>query len=164
MGVSIVTDTVYTYRFLKLLVTPFNKTEAFKLGLIDASGRRTDKPVSSSAERAAFNLFHRLVFNLKRLMNAFPGGNTRIASYAAALALLREQYNVDTDFVLDKMDLTEEHKRDILFLLEQYNPTEDKKKKKKKVEKEEFGTSTVDVATIPTPMKFKAFLRRKKVK
>ena len=162
MSVSIATDTVYTYRFLKLLVTPFNKTEAFNLGLIDANGRRTDKAVSSSKERAAFNLFHRLVFNLKRLMNVFPGGNSRIASYAAALALLREQYNVNTDFVLEKMDLTEEHKRDILFLLEQYNPNDEKKKKK--VEKEEFGTSTADVATIPTPMKFKAFLRRKKVK
>ena len=39
-----------------------------------------------------------------------------------------------------------------------------KKKKKKRLEKEEFGTSTADVATIPTPMKFKAFLRRKKLK
>jgi len=26
------------YKFIKLLVTPFNKTDAFKLGIIDAKG------------------------------------------------------------------------------------------------------------------------------
>ena len=31
-------DLFVTYRFLKLLTTPFNKTDAFKLGIIDAEG------------------------------------------------------------------------------------------------------------------------------
>ena len=61
------------------------------------------------------------------------------------------------------MDLAEDEREQIQSLIEQYNPEDDKKKKKKKkVEKEDYGTSTADVATIPTPMKFKAFLRRKK--
>ena len=33
-------DLVYTIRFLKLLVTPFEKTDAFKAGIIDADGKR----------------------------------------------------------------------------------------------------------------------------
>ena len=33
-------DLFVTYRFIKLLVTPFNKTPAFKLGIIDAEGKR----------------------------------------------------------------------------------------------------------------------------
>ena len=157
MSVSIVTDTVYTYRFLKLLVTPFNKTEAYKLGLIDENGERTDKQVENSNERAAFTLFHRIVFNLKRLLGKFPLSKSRIASYVAALALLKEHYNIDPEFALNEMDLTVESKEEINMLVEQYSKT-----KKKKVKEEEAGTTTADVATIPTPMKFKAFLKRKK--
>ena len=33
-----------TYRFLKLLTTPFKKTDAFKLGIIDEKGHRILKP------------------------------------------------------------------------------------------------------------------------
>ena len=33
-------DLFVTYRFIKLLVTPFEKTEAFKLGIIDKDGAR----------------------------------------------------------------------------------------------------------------------------
>ena len=42
-------DLFVTYRFIKLLTTPFEKTEAYKLGIIDKDGNRikiegTDKP------------------------------------------------------------------------------------------------------------------------
>ena len=33
-------DLFVTYRFLKLLTTPFEKTEAYKLGIIDDNGNR----------------------------------------------------------------------------------------------------------------------------
>lgn len=163
MSVSVVADTIYSYRFLKLLVTPFNKTEAYKLGIVDDRGERTDKEITNMQERSAYTFFHRIVFNLKRLLGKFPGGRSRIASYAAALALLQEHYNIQSSFALNEMDLAEDEREQIQSLIEQYNPEDDKKKKKKKkVEKEDYGTSTADVATIPTPMKFKAFLRRKK--
>ena len=89
MSVSVVADTIYSYRFLKLLVTPFNKTEAYKLGIVDDRGERTDKEITNMQERSAYTFFHRIVFNLKRLLGKFPGGRSRIASYAAALALLQ---------------------------------------------------------------------------
>lgn len=163
MSVSIVTDTVYTYRFLKLLVTPFNKTEAYKLGLIDENGERTDKQVENSTEREAFTLFHRIIFNLKKLLEKFPAGKTHIASYVAALALLREHYNIDPSFALNELNLNTDTKEEIGMLIEQYSEAHHpKKKKKKKVKEEEAGTTTADVAIIPTPMKFKAFLKRKK--
>ena len=37
-------DLFVTYRFLKLLTTPFEKTEAFKLGIIDEDGNDVDFP------------------------------------------------------------------------------------------------------------------------
>ena len=37
-------DLFVTYRFIKLLVTPFEKTDAFKLGIIDKDGNRVIPP------------------------------------------------------------------------------------------------------------------------
>lgn len=81
-------DMVYTVRFLRLLTTSFDKTNAFKLGLIDAKGKKLRKP-ETSEEKSAYNVFHRLVFNIKKLI---PGG--KVGSFAAALLLLKEKYGV----------------------------------------------------------------------
>ena len=37
-------DLFVTYRFIKLLVTPFEKTDAYRLGIIDADGKRILEP------------------------------------------------------------------------------------------------------------------------
>ena len=154
MAVSTIADTIYTYRFLKLLVTPFRETEAFKLGIIDEKGKRQkDKQITTTEERAAFNLFHRLVFNLKRLIELAPGGRTRVASYVAALALLKEHYDIDVNKALTEMKVNPLDKKKIL--------KEIQPKKKKKAE-EEIANTTAGIAIIPTPMKFKAFVRRKR--
>ncbi len=88
-------DLVYTIRFLKLLVTPFDKTEAFKAGIIDADGNKNkDFNLNSTDDRDAYRShytpFHRLVFNLKRIMAKAPGGQSVVARYGAALALIKE--------------------------------------------------------------------------
>ena len=88
-------DLVYTIRFLKLLVTPFDKTDAFKAGIIDEDGQKNkDFNLNSMDDREAYRShytpFHRLVFNLKRLMAKVPGGQSVVARYGAALALIKE--------------------------------------------------------------------------
>jgi len=86
-------DLVYTFRFLKLLVTKFENTEAFKLGIIDKDGKRLRKS-ESSEDKSAYTPFHRLVFNIKKLMSKVPGGSSTLASYGAALYLIKEKYGV----------------------------------------------------------------------
>lgn len=88
-------DLVYTIRFLKLLVTPFDKTDAYKAGIIDADGNRnkefnTNSMDDREAYRTHYTTFHRLVFNLKRIMAKAPGGQSVVARYGAALALIKE--------------------------------------------------------------------------
>ena len=85
-------DAFITFRFLKLLVTPFNKTEAFKLGIIDERGKvlKKYKDLERIEERRAYTILHRLVFNIKKLIEKVPGGKSRLASYAAALFLIKE--------------------------------------------------------------------------
>ena len=41
-------------------------------------------------EKSSLTLLHRLVFNLKRIIEKVPFGKTQFASYAVALALLKE--------------------------------------------------------------------------
>ena len=86
-------DLVYTLRFLRLLTTKWEDTNAYKLGIIDKEGKKVKKP-STEEEKSAYNTFHRLVFSLKRLLNKVPGGKSSLASYAAALFLIKEELNL----------------------------------------------------------------------
>ena len=88
-------DLVYTIRFLKLLVTKFEDTGAYKAGIIDADGNKIkgfsmDTMENRDAYRSHYTAFHRLVFNLKKLMAKAPGGSSVVARYGAALALIKE--------------------------------------------------------------------------
>jgi len=92
-------DLVYTFRFLKLLTTPFEETEAFKLGIIDKNGKRQKSFTLDNMEdrdnyRNFYTPFHRLVFNIKKIMAKAPGGSSRLASYATALYLLKEKFGI----------------------------------------------------------------------
>ena len=90
-------DLFVTYRFLKLLVTPWNKQEAYQQGIIDAKGKALKKArdLSTEAERESFTLLHRLVFNCKRIMQKIPLVRTQLGTYATALFLLKEKYNIE---------------------------------------------------------------------
>jgi len=83
----------FVYQFLKKLVTPFNKTDAFKLGIIDETGKilKRRRDLETSEEKDAYNLSDTLIWNIKKLMGKIPGGKSRLASYAAALWLIKEQ-------------------------------------------------------------------------
>jgi hypothetical protein len=113
MAVNQVVDTVIIFRILKKLVTPFHKTAAFKAGVIDKDGKVLIRPGDRTADqKKTITLLDRMVFNLKRLLSKVPGGKTQIATYIAALALLKEYVeqnsNEKTSQVL--LEKLEEHK------------------------------------------------------
>lgn len=99
-------DFIYTFRFLKLLVTPFEKTPAYKFGIIDKDGVRVKDVEIDDSMKSSYTAFHKLVFNIKKIMAKLPGGSTTIASYAAALYLLKEKYGVDPNKVLKESPIT----------------------------------------------------------
>ena len=94
-------DTVIVFRILKLLTTPWEEQAAYKEGLIDSKGKRLKKQKVTSSKIHAYTFLHRLVYNLKRLMELLPFGKTRLASYGAALFLIKEHCNI-TGNKLDK--------------------------------------------------------------
>lgn len=81
-------DLFYAYRIVTDLATPFNQTGAFKLGLIDGNGKRLKK-AKTSEEKAATSYYFRLILNMKRMLSKV-GLNSRFATFAAALFLLKE--------------------------------------------------------------------------
>ena len=93
-------DIYYTFRFLRQLVTPWNETEAYKLGLIDENGKKLRSP-QTAEEKDAYTLFFRLVYNIKRLLNKLPLGQTKLASYAAALWLIKENTKMSEASVVE---------------------------------------------------------------
>ena len=90
-------DLFVTYRFLKLLVTPWKKQEAYKQGIIDDKGKALKKArdLTTEAERESFTLLHRLVFNCKRIMGKIPFVRSQLGTYATALFLLKEHYKIE---------------------------------------------------------------------
>ena len=87
-----VVDLFLVYQFIKRLVLPFKEWQAYKLGIIDDKGKVLKKrsTLKTSQEKNAWGYFDILATNLKKLLAKIPGGDTRLASYAAAGLLLRE--------------------------------------------------------------------------
>ena len=102
-------DALIAYRLLKLLVTPFNKTKAYQLGIIDDKGKVLIKskeiPKNFRAgfkvqqARKAYTLLIRFVFNLKRLLSKVGVRGPIGSAAAAAIAFFREenQYNPEIE-------------------------------------------------------------------
>ena len=82
-------DLLIAYRVLKMLVTPFNKQPAFKMGIIDDKGKVLKKfrTLTTTGEKQSYTMLHRFVFNLKRILSKV-GIRGALGSFAVAAALL----------------------------------------------------------------------------
>jgi hypothetical protein len=86
-----------------MLVTPFDKSEAYKLGIIDADGKilKKQNQLTTPEEKDAYTYLQRLVFNLKRLLNKLPGGDKYTKNLIAAYFLIKESYQHNDDSNLE---------------------------------------------------------------
>lgn len=86
-------DIYIAYKFIQLLVIPFNKTDAYKLGIIDDSGKilKKRKNLETPEEKKAYpSIFYTMVWKIKRLLEKLPFGKSKLASIAAAAFFLKE--------------------------------------------------------------------------
>lgn len=106
-----VVDLFLVYSFIRKLVTPFDKWPAYEQGIIDDKGKILIKRKNflKKAQRDAFGIFDLMILNLKKLLAKVPGGQSKLASYAAALFLIREWQHFSDDSLL-----TEEVNDDII--------------------------------------------------
>jgi len=150
-GASRGVDIYIVYKFIKFLAKPWTDWEAYELGIIDDEGRLLKKNRKTKDEKNNYTLFHRLIRNLKRLLEKIPGGKSKLGKATAAYFLLREEI-INMGASKEQINaaftkyLKEEENVETALIIEAAIETED------------FGitfedaVTTADVAIIPTPL------------
>jgi hypothetical protein len=147
-------DALITYRILRLLTTPFDQQDAFRLGLIDKHGNRLkrENQLNTTEEQEAYSLLHRMVFRLKRIIEKIPLENKNFLSFATAVALVREGIEYDDEILEEVFYMTQE-RQDVKELAEEL---ESGKIQSFKQFVEEMGVAGGGVAGIGIPNPTKA--------
>ena len=89
-------DLYFVFRFLRLLTMKYEKTDAYKLGIIDKKGKplKRSSDLETVKEKSSYTMLHRLVWKIRGLIEKVPLlGKSILLNYAAALFLLKEQNN-----------------------------------------------------------------------
>ena len=90
-----VADTVYAFRFIRMMVMDWKNWDAYKEGIIDENGKRNrNVKLDTDNKKSAYTPFVRLVANIKRLVSKLPGGGSKLGSFASALYLVKEKANI----------------------------------------------------------------------
>lgn len=88
-------DTVYAFRFIRMMVMDWTSWDAYKEGIIDENGKRNrNVKLDTDSKKSAYTPFVRLVANIKRLVAKIPGGGSKLGSFASALYLVKEKANL----------------------------------------------------------------------
>ncbi len=77
-----------TYKFVKLLKTPFNKWDAYELGLINEKGEKIKDP-KTAEEKTAFGTVINLVRKIKRMFGKYIP-NEKLLSFLVSIYLMKE--------------------------------------------------------------------------
>lgn len=103
-------DSYLVYQLVNRLITPFEKWDAFRLGIIDKTGtvvkHRKDL---TPEEQNAWGYFDILVANIKKMISKLPGGKTRLANFAAAAFLMKEHKRYTEDQIDQLVEACETH-------------------------------------------------------
>jgi len=106
-------DLLLAYNFIKRLITPFDETDAFKLGIIDERGKKIKDP-KTKEEELSFSTFNKLIFNIIKIIERLPGGKSKLASYGAALFLIKEHANPKEEYTDEEIMQALEENMDYL--------------------------------------------------
>jgi len=103
-----IVDLFLVYQFIKRLATPFEKWDAFESGVIDKDGKvLVAKKDRTPDQKKSWKTFDVMIANIKKLLAKVPGGSSRLASYAAALYLIKEWNHFSEGSLLTE-DVTEQ--------------------------------------------------------
>ena len=165
MSTPIIVSNLIAYKILSMIVTPFNKTDAYKQGIIDEKGKVLKKAstLKTTAEKSAFTYLHRLVFNMKRIINKLPGGETRTKNMIAAFFLIKESYSKSKPVITESR--LEQRYKEILDVVDRQGVTlvEEEMIVNKFMEDVAANATGAAVSTDEPLVKPKDTMRRKKL-
>lgn len=100
-------DLYLVYQFLKRLTMSFDTWPSFKTGVISDKGEILIKKQNRSREQNdSFGKFDLMILKLKKLLAKIPGGSTKLASYAAALWLIKENNEYADEALMEQQLLS----------------------------------------------------------
>lgn len=116
---------VAVFQFVRELTKPWKETDAYKLGIIDDKGNvlKKSKDRDTREEKSAFTLYHRLIYNTKKMLQSLPGGDSKIKTYASAAWLLKENQDELSAHLMDVFDRYEHKHANALIEEVTGNPT-----------------------------------------
>lgn len=165
MSTPIIVSNLIAYKILSMIVTPFNKTDAYKQGIIDEKGKVLKKAstLKTTAEKSAFTYLHRLVFNMKRIINKLPGGENRTKNMIAAFFLIKESYSKSKPVITESR--LEQRYKEILDVVDRQDVTlvEEEMIVNKFMEDVAANATGAAVSTDEPLVKPKNTMRRKKL-
>ncbi|NDG31935.1 hypothetical protein EB118_17905 [bacterium] len=97
-------DLYIVYRILRKLTTPYDQWDAYKQGVIDVDGNIIKKPEDRTTldQKDSLTTLDVLILNLKKILSKLPFGKTKLASYGAALFLIKEEKNLTEENIEEK--------------------------------------------------------------
>lgn len=88
-------DLYLVYRILRLFTTPYTEWDAYATGVIDAEGNVVVPQEKRTIQQDdSFTKFDLLILKLKKVLEKLPFGKSKLANYAAALYLIKEEKNL----------------------------------------------------------------------
>lgn len=152
-------DNLLAYKILSLLVQPFNETDAYKLGIIDDKGKNliSSAKFTKQEQKDAYNYLTKLVFNLKKMINRVPGGESKLKNIMAGYFLVKE--------CIEKEDLsfiTEENFMNLVDFYEHNTPLEERLMYEEVVANNTANVSGLKKDDVAVKLKPKSILRRNK--
>lgn len=85
-------DSVYAYKFIRLMQKDFSDWKAFGTGIIDAKGNVLKRP-QSPEEKESYTPFHASIRSMKRMMSTIPG-LTGVSSFMSGLSAVASRYGI----------------------------------------------------------------------
>ena len=118
-----IVDLFLVYQFIRRLATPFEKWPAYEAGVIDKDGNilKSKRERNTRSEKESFGIFDLMILKLKKLLAKVPGGSSRLASYAAALWLIKEWKHFSDDSLLNESISEEQINESLELFQNRYN-------------------------------------------
>jgi len=117
------TDAILGYIFLKKLITPIVRSDSYKKGLVNSSGKIIKQPITDD-EKESLTLLDRVIFKIKRLL----GGKLSTLNQFLWLATQSDSFRnklVSIGSVQQRVEILRIEK-DLKKLMENHNLTFDK--------------------------------------
>ncbi|MGL5579408.1 MAG: hypothetical protein ACRDCE_00320 [Cetobacterium sp.] len=90
------TEAIYAYRLVDLIRKPFNKWEAYDLGIIDADGNVLKRSLLPR-ERVKWSRFHSAVAEVKKMLSRGPERKSEMQLLWQKYRTIREEFLPDAD-------------------------------------------------------------------